>query len=450
MEDESLLGLVIKPHFLYYRPVAHLFFHLEWLAFGWEAPQAYALVSVLLHGMVALQLARLAIALRLSPAASMTAAAVALLAPWTGEAVAWVSCQFDLLAALFALEALRLGVRAVAVDPSVDALAARRARRWSLLCLGVAMCAKEIAFVTPGLLPLLVLGAGRARRPGALRAWLWRALVVAAIYLGMRTGAMALASSVNAVEGGVDPWRGARGSWFGLMGSWESLEHLWQHLCAILLIPDAKGPPMLRVAYGLAMASALMAACLGRLRLTATLLLATLLSLLPVLWLGREAGSTMGGRLVYSSTLWFAMALGVGVEVGVRAMTARRRRVVGPVLLLLAAAWVLQSVVSHRHQARLWTVAYDTARAGVEAFEPWLDTPDPIYVENLPYLLRQGPYILKEYAFERYYGSDRVPPLTARKRMLDASVHPPIPIDPKRPVSLSPRTIRVVLPGVPR
>lgn len=450
MEDESLLGLLIKPHFLYYRPVAHLFFKLQWLVFGWDSPQAYALVSVLLHALVALQLGRLMRTLGLSRTAALTAALVALLAPWTGEAVAWMSCQFDLLAALFALEAIRQGVRAVRADPTVDDNSARRARRWSLVCLGLAMGAKEIAFVTPGVWLALVVGSGATLRPRALRRWLLGALGMAVFYLGLRTGAMALASSVKAVEGGVDPWRGARGSWFELMASWDILHHLWEHAVATVMVPAEKGPPLLHVAYGLAMVGALAAGLAGRFRLTAAFVVATLLSLVPVLWIGREAGSTMGGRLVYTSTLWFAGALGVGVQVGLRAITGRPRRVVGPLLVLLAVVWSVQAVMSHRHQGRLWTVAYDLAKSGVEGFEPWLDTPDPIHVENLPYLLRQGPYVLKDYAFARYYGADRVPPLTARKRMLDARADPPIPIDPDTPFSLAPGTIRVVLPNVPR
>ena len=61
-----------------------------------------------------------------------------------------------------------------------------------------------------------------------------------------------------------------------------------------------------------------------------------------------------------------------------------------------------------QHQSRLWRGSYATARLFIERYEQAGPHEGPHHIANMTIMFREGPYILKPYAFE-WYGRAEVP-----------------------------------------
>ena len=61
-----------------------------------------------------------------------------------------------------------------------------------------------------------------------------------------------------------------------------------------------------------------------------------------------------------------------------------------------------------QHQSRLWRGSYATARLFIERYAHAGPHEGPQHIANMPFMFREGPYILKPYAFE-WFGGTEVP-----------------------------------------
>ncbi|MDP6946103.1 MAG: hypothetical protein QF464_18280, partial [Myxococcota bacterium] len=108
----SIVELVTRPNFLYFRPTVHLGAWAETAVFGWAHPWAYAGVGLVVHTVNSALLVGLLRKLHMTPTAGLLAGTLFFVAPWTLEAVFWASCRFDLIACACALGAAHLVVGA--------------------------------------------------------------------------------------------------------------------------------------------------------------------------------------------------------------------------------------------------------------------------------------------------------------------------------------------------
>lgn len=398
----SPLELLTRPHFGYFRPLVHAVAGLEMAAFGWSEPTAFAAVSMGLHLVAAGLVGRLAIRLGVDAAGATAAAVIFLVSPWTLETLGWASCRFDLWCAVLAL---------LSMDRTLAAWnrGARPTLGW-LLLLG-ALAAKETAATVPLALCITAVAFAAQRPDGALLRYLRGSAVVIVGWLILR-------ALVVGQGGPPDPLAGHRGNVLALLASPSSAANLVGHISSLFWppMPESTGARTAVLAAGACLGAGLASHLIGRTRAALLLLGAAGIVVLPSLWLDRSAGLTTGGRLAYLPTVWIALVAASGWTALGRRISSRRG---AGVAMSIASVWVAGALLSGAHQAAMWRQSSATARAAVEAFEPWLDTRTPVHIANLPFFFAEGPFCLKAYTFERFYGADRVPPLTVTRRILE-------------------------------
>jgi len=208
--------LTRRPELGLHRPLPVASYALQAQGRGAEAPTwPFHLGNVLLHAATTLVAWRLLLRLRATPAAAWLAAALFAVHPCHVEAIDWIVGRAELLAALFGLAFLLVGLRAP-----------RRPRDLALAALlyAAAGLSKESAFVLPAVLFVLerTLRPEVPRRDALLRQLPWAATL--ALLLLLRVAAMGtLAPAV-----GLAPYRDLAAwqrplLWFQLLG-----EYFWR------------------------------------------------------------------------------------------------------------------------------------------------------------------------------------------------------------------------------
>jgi hypothetical protein len=398
-----LRDLAATPLFGFYRPGFFLLIRAVHALFGWQAPAGYAAVILALHVANTALVAMLTRRLVGAGVAPVVAAALFFVAPWSAEAVFWLSGGFDVLATLGALIALNAAVVFCGDGPGrrLDVDAA-----WlALMCAGtlVAVFSKESAVVVPGLLALTVVGCPAPVRWARAGLAVGLMLAVAGTYLVVRR---AILSSLG----------GVYGDWFTLMAGAPLVDNLGAFLRSVFFWPGPHDAGMRAVGL-MVVLSPVAAASLGilvaaswrRPRIASALLLGTAAALLPVLWVGIAPGSSGGGRVLYLAGAAFAILCATGAQalVGHSRVEARWTAVVAVVMVLGAAVTSLEA------QRTVWARAIGLSRASVEAFRPFVGASEPLHIDNLPFWFAEGPYVIKTYAFGYYYHPAAVPPVSA-------------------------------------
>jgi hypothetical protein len=393
----------------FYRPIALLWFRLLYTLFGRDHPAGFASVGLALHvlnsGLVVLFLRRLGGSMR----ATLAGAAVFLVSPWAGETLFWVSAQPDLLCAGGVTTALLAAFRAL------EARTMQSCTGWAALAALLALFAlfaKEMAVTIPVVFVVLVLASGPVSRP-----WDRRALCLAAAFAGCVVAYAAMRQrALGAFE---TPY----GNFFDLARMHAAPMNLAGFVRTTLWVPfdgiARSGGRALHGLYVLAVAVLAFAALRAAPRRTLLLALGFLVTLLPVVWTTASSAATSGGRYLYLPGLFVVAALACGFDGLERAMPRLGGR--GPVVTAsLLAPLVGLGLLTLAWQRDMWLAASRVSRAAILAFEPYVASRRSVYIPNLPLQFVQGPYILKDYAFQYYYGLDgrTVPPVRARSLFL--------------------------------
>ncbi|MGB0589492.1 MAG: hypothetical protein ACPGU1_07425 [Myxococcota bacterium] len=387
--------LAVQPHFHYFRPLVHLVLSLEAMAFGWSSPWGYAWAGLLCHIVNSGLLGTLLWRVGWAPWRATAAAGLFCLAPWPMEALFWASCRFELLACCVMLAASHVAW-SFSNEPGRPGLKVL----FGLLVLASCLCKETAAAAWVGVLlgGQCATGQWRSLSAGRLRPVLWSAL---ALYLGLRFVVMV------AFAGG-DPLGGHRGNVVALLLGSGTLSNLGSHLQSLVLpmLPD--GANGLHLAYGAVMLLGVAGGLRGAMRASIGALLAASMALLPALWIAREPSSLAGGRLLYLPGLFLVVMVSYGWSCAVRDLPWRRACFGG----LFAIAVAICGLSAHQ-QARVWRSGYAVARAAMHEYAA-LDVPaGPRHITNMPFVMREGPYLLKPYAFVWYGGRRTAHTITA-------------------------------------
>jgi hypothetical protein len=152
----------------------------------------------------------------------------------------------------------------------------------------------------------------------------------------------------------------------------------------------------------------LLGALWRRPRLLGAACLGALVTLLPALWITRDSASMAGGRLLYMPTLFLSVAIATGwARLG---QGTRWRRAIMAALYCCGAVC---SVASATHQSEVWRGAYGISRSTMSHYGDLEAPKGPRHIANMPFVMREGPYLLKAYAFEWYGGLGGGHPVTA-------------------------------------
>ena len=382
--------LASQPHFLYFRPTIHLWFMLEAYLFGWSAPSAYAFIGLALHLSNAVLIGALLRRVGAPAERCWVASGLFVVAPWSLEASFWVACRFDLMALFGSLCVAHLLV----AKGSGRALS--RGEKVRLLAIALLACgSKETACV------LVVLMGLWHRRTFGRHAAQWACWSAVGVYMLCRWGAMALFV-------GPDPLMGHGGSLVDQLLHPGILQNAWAHLLSVFAPAELPGHPWLTLAYGLCTAMALLYGAAFHRRSTARLLCAAGLVLLPALGIERPVDGVGGGRLLYIPGAFLAVLLSAPFADGASATSPYRVVRVG-----MLGVWLACAVNSGHHQSSLWRAAYASAHTSIVRFQSAHKGTGPIHIANMPYMMREGPQLLKPYAYEWFGNHGRVGSVSA-------------------------------------
>lgn len=392
-----------EPLLFFYRPGLFLWMRGAHLLFGWHSPQGYAAVAVAVHAINATLVGTLAARFLGKGAAAWTAATLFFLAPWSAEAVFWVSGGFDLLATTGALIALLAGLAFCNPDRPPIGAGAMLVASFSGTVL--ALFTKESTVALAGLFFLAAWvqstdssqAFSRARAAGVVALM----LVATVAYLAIRT------MVVSSLTGG------AYGNWFALMSKADVLANAASYGRAVLVWPAPHDVQMHTVGLmartsPVSSASLLLLALTGALarpRAGVALLMGIVMCALPVLWLGLQPGTSGGGRVIYLLGVPFVLLCSLGLQV----LLAQRQTWAGWSAAGALAVVLVTAVASLHAQRAVWAQACRLSRASVEAFRPFVGQVDPNHIDNLPFWFIEGPYVIKSYAFAYYYHPQPVP-----------------------------------------
>ncbi len=373
-----------------YRPlgflVARLAGYLDPTPVGWSA------VILLLHACNAALVGGLATRLGSPLAASVPAALMFLWSPWSSEAYLWFSGVFDVGATFGVL------VAAVALTMPGGSRA-REAVAMSAAVLGCLVAAgfKENGYLAAAIVPALALS-GRSQPPRrrVILVAVLAAACVAAVF-SYRTSLLASSNTpYNVSEFG------------GRLLAWTAIPAAASNLRGLLLWP-------VPAVWGDAS------------RLLATLLIwplgAMLTATMVLLALGRARAwlqlVALGLAIVLTASHHIAIAtitprrylylagvpLSLLMSSALAARAERNHDAPTAPLPLVLAGLLLAAGLAGASQAALWGRVTATARCAVEDFgRKVVDTrTTPVYVENMPFAVDHGPFVLLDYDFTYAY-----------------------------------------------
>lgn len=373
-ETDRFATYTSRLYFGYYRPFLFLVYEQLFPIFTWSRPSGYAALSVALHGVNSLLVACMA---RQLPSLStrslpLLAGSFFFFATRSGEAVFWVSSQFDLMSATGILLCLLLCMRV----PTT--------RAFPLLLAGIAATAaiaffsKEMAITLPALAAILM--ATQTSLRGLFRTrsviTLLTLAAVAGAYLQIRSH---IAPTLS----------GPYGDFFAMLETLD-VPALIAAFTAPPFSPSFTTTPTF--VYRILTCIALLRCLWKTPRLFLLLAAAFSISLLPVLWVSVEPGVTTSGHLLYLPCVFFLIAVAHGIA-----------SLQPPTRLTIAGIYCALSLVSMHYQYTLWGIATHTARTAMTYWNDLPKSPGTSYhITNMPAWLVEGPYLLQPYAFTYY------------------------------------------------
>ena len=400
----SASALATTSLFGFFRPAVFLLVKAETLWFGWEHPWGYLLATHAWHLVNAALLWALARRLGLLQPAAIAAASLFALSPWATEATAWASARFDVLCTTGVLTSVLMAVRVAGAGPA--------GRHWLDVAIGLAgvalaVCSKE----TGGLTPVLVIAATVAASPRS------RWTVASGVYLA---GAAAIVVAYLIIRSGLLPdLGGPYGHWGALAVPADLPMNALTYLRSFVALPLPWLAPGAALSPVVAVTTAAMAVVIiaigakHRPGAVALALVAVACAIAPTVWLPMQAATTAGGRLLYLPGAWVCLVAGAAISAGLQAGVGRRCASATAAAFLAFAAIAVVSLI---HQGRAWTMGYRMSRATIVAFDAMVDRGiEAVFIPDLPFWFAEGPYVLKDYAFGRYYAGRGVPRVRARE-----------------------------------
>ena len=401
--DSSIEHLLARQTMGFWRPAGMLTHKLNLELFGWESAGWFSVLGIAIHAASALLILRLALRLGFGNFASTVAFMMFLASPWATEALMWMSAQFDVFAVFFMLVALN------AVDSFVRA--SNQAMR--LLALLVMSSAFTISLLY---------------KENAVVAFIFTTLIAWRInHLNTKTrnwmpvltvGATSLALTLTFVLVRNQIMDGLNGPYGSLASMWEgrdlranAITYLDSLSSLFSRLPNNIQP--LAVAFLLFVVLSLAASF--RRPGTALVLLGSLaITLLPTLWSGVSAETTVASRFTYLPGVVWALTVGFGSGQLWEWLSSLDRGTLRTTMRTLwcglTAMALTSAMVATLYQSQWWRFAVNSGRLVVD-FTVASSNADTscIYVTNLPSGTFEGPHVLKSYNLSHHFAARGLP-----------------------------------------
>jgi hypothetical protein len=180
---------------------------------------------------------------------------------------------------------------------------------------------------------------------------------------------------------------------------WHDTTWLVGQLSAIATLLSAAGWLVVLVASGVRRPAALAGALVG-----------ALAAIAPVAWVQILPGTTASGRFLYLPGIFVALLPALALDFD---ESTRRRGFYSFTSIAVLVILCVQTA-SVLYQARIWRLGSDLSYLTMEEMRPYGKFDRPLYVENMPAVFIEGPFVLKDYAFPLYLGSAFKPHVRTR------------------------------------
>ena len=397
VETTSWQDILTSALFGFYRPALFLVTKVVFVWAGWTYPAAYAFVFSLVHFANSLLVFSLALRCRVPRVGGALAGLLFLLAPWSSEASFWVSGSFDVLSAAGVLVALH-GTLGLADKATISRIG------WATAGIGGALLAtlsKETAVTLPCLIALTMWLRGESLRSiVGLRtiAYLGGVSGVVGLYLLLRSQMLPGLS-------------GAYGEARDLFAGAPLLKNYGLYWYAVAR-PVGLGEPLGMLSLYSFTYAAVPVLAVRLVRTSPRVAVAGVslftVTVLPSLWMPPDIEVTNQRRLMYMPTIWIAVMIGTAVGGWWQATSSRMAAFARTVITAVVLSTAFASAAYQRH---LWQNAARVSELVIRQLEPVTRISDPVRLQDYPTRCAEGPRIHQNYAAERYYGADRVPPL---------------------------------------
>lgn len=354
------------------------------------SPTGWSLLMLAIHVGNAALVAGIARRLFGDRRASWLAGVLFLLSPWAAEGYLWLGPVFDVGATACTLLAVRL------------ALAAVRLTHGATVCwVAVAgSCACAAGFKESGLLsPVIVAGVLLVDDPQvwrSARAWAAGALAMMAVLLVFFIRSTVVVATSTYTVGGYIVLLSQPGAGASFMSALLALM-VWP-------VPNTIAPagPWMNILLvwpvGFALVPVLVASLLIQARRTMPLAVVTAVGYLPTAFFHLTVASITPRRYLYLVGATWALLVG-GAMARLRVDPGKW----APAMVVMTVVFAA-GLTSLTAQVVLWAGASRIARCAIEDFgQTALGRDGPLFVDNVPFVVDSGPFILLDYGFHYAY-----------------------------------------------
>lgn len=395
--ENSLINLYNTPYIGFYRPLALHLMKTQFFLFGWERPEFYLVVTITMHYINTWLVFLLSGRYLKNNTVSVVASTIFLITPWAAETIFWVSCQFDIFSAFFILLAL---FAATYLNNNISIIKYINIVLVIQLFTLCALLSKEISVSVPLLLVICCLYT--QDRKCLLSS---RTIILAAI---TSLNVLVFLLARKSLLGGMLDY--PYGSYFDLIKASNPATILNPILYLLINTNSALQAKIMQMIYGMSLLSITVFALIaGRKNAVLSLVLA-ILAMTPVIWYNFMPYNSYGGRYFYFPDIFLCIFLGLSFNGNSRTLSylkisglsvLRGYRII---LYAVFFVFVSYSLMSLNYQRKIWILSSNINRFCIEKFRQNYNRANNNYfIDDLPHIFAEGPYIMKSYAFRFYF-----------------------------------------------
>lgn len=401
-DDYALLHLAQKNDFLelgksqigFYRPLTFVLFKFQFSIFNWTNPEHYALVSLFFHTMNALLVSLLCNRiLGKNVFIAFTAFNIFLLSPWSSETYFWFSSQFDIFATFFLLISMLLAQKSINPTEGFNLKTVYFIVISAISSLGAMFC-KESAITIPFLFVSISLV--RFSPKEILNSKVF--FITFFLLVGSAITYMIIRSTM------LDAFGGAYGSFFSMLAEANPIKAVRAYLGPPIGFSSATITKIGAIFYVAVLSGLILCALRYKFRQSIMLLLSLIIAIAPVSIFRTHANAIPGGRFLYLPGIFLALLLCIGLN-RLLFKVKEENHFFSVFRYSLGLFWVYL-LISVNFQNNWWMMATSISRNCIEQFSQYIDKGKFFYISNLPSRFKDGPYLLKSYAFPYYYQNE--------------------------------------------
>lgn len=402
-QKNTWLALFTEAHIGFYRPLVFVFFKIQILLFGWEAPGWHSFVSIILHSVNSFLVGILSHKIFRNKLVAAFSAVLFLINPWSGESPLWFCLQSDLLAVTGSLIVLILGsnlkednwktLKNLCVIPFLLFLS-------SLF----AYLGKESVLTLPAIYGLFL----------CLNNKLTKLLRSPLLYVNFAAITLSLILYMLLRSNQISAFGGAYGNYFDLIKDSNPYYLIHPFFIPALSIKTKLIYSWIQPIHFLLMSGAILSCLVFRPRSFLLLILAFFFALLPIMNFEIPINSSSGTRWLYLPSVVISILVTNAVYLFLKSEIQKSSKLSQSLFLIVPITYLTILTLYVGNQRHIWKRASDISRSCIEQFAEVKDKGTHFYIPNIPHQFEEGSVMIASHCFNHYFHDNH--PLYIRGR----------------------------------